>query len=54
MTKEKNINVRVTPELKLLIRELAAADGRSLTSYIESLVKRDARRRERSRRRQPE
>ena len=40
--KQANLHIRVSDETKALLEQLAAADGRSVTNYIEQLVKRAA------------
>ena len=40
MQKTENIYSRVTPELKRQLQEAAAADNRTLSSYIETILKR--------------
>lgn len=40
MQKTDNIYIRVTPELKRQLQEAAAADNRTLSSYIENILKR--------------
>ena len=42
-TKTATINLRVDAEVKALAERAAAADRRSLTSYIEKLIEDDAR-----------
>ena len=41
MTKTDRIYIRVTPEMKEALQELAAADGRSLNNYLEMLLLRE-------------
>jgi predicted HicB family RNase H-like nuclease len=43
-TKTATINLRVEPELKAAAERAAAADRRSLTTYIEMLIEDDVRR----------
>ena len=40
MQKSDNIYIRVTPELKQQLQKAAAADNRTLSSYIENILKR--------------
>lgn len=49
VTKTVPLNLRVTPEFKALLVRLAAGENRTITSYLEWLVKRDARRQRESR-----
>lgn len=46
MSKPSTITVRVTHEVKALIVKRAQEEHRSITSYLEWLVLKDARRRE--------
>lgn len=39
--KKNHINIRVTPQFKRNVEKLAEADGRSVTNYIETLLKRE-------------
>jgi predicted HicB family RNase H-like nuclease len=43
-TKTATINLRVDPEVKAAAERAAAADRRSLTTYIEMLIEDDVRR----------
>lgn len=45
-TKTATLNIRIKPELKALIEKRAEEESRSVTSYIEWLVKKDAKRAE--------
>lgn len=40
MKKTDNIYIRVTPELKQQLQNAAQADNRTLSSYIETVLKR--------------
>lgn len=40
MQKTDNIYIRVTPELKQQLQKAAEADNRTLSSYIETVLKR--------------
>lgn len=40
MKKTDNIYIRVTPELKQQLQKAAQADNRTLSSYIENILKR--------------
>lgn len=40
MKKTDNIYIRVTPELKQQLQKAAEADNRTLSSYIENVLKR--------------
>ena len=48
MEKSESVTIRVTPEFKALILRLAKEDGRTMTTYLEWLVKQDARRKART------
>ena len=39
MNKSDRLNIRISPELKAQLQELANADGRSVSNYIEQLIK---------------
>lgn len=39
--KTERLQIRVTHELKTMLQELAAEDGRSVSSYIEMLIKKE-------------
>ena len=41
MTKTDRIYIRVTPEVKEELQALATAENRSLTNYIENLIKKE-------------
>lgn len=41
MTKTDRLYIRIAPEMKEALQELAAADGRSLSNYIENLLRRE-------------
>lgn len=41
MAKTDRLYIRITPEMKEALQEIAAADGRSLSNYIENLLRRD-------------
>lgn len=41
MAKTDRLYIRITPEMKEALQELAAADGRSLSNYIENLLRRE-------------
>lgn len=40
MIKTELLQLRITPELKAQLKALAAADGRTMSSYVEQLIKR--------------
>ena len=48
--KTETLNLRIDPELKAAAERAAAADRRSLTTYIEKLIEDDVARREGARR----
>lgn len=48
MAKTIPLNLRVTPEFKALLAKLADGEDRTLTGYIEWLVKQDAKRKART------
>lgn len=39
MAKTERIYIRITPELKAQLQAAAAAENRSITNYIEKLIK---------------
>lgn len=39
MAKTERIYIRITPELKAQLQQLAEADGRTVSNYIEQLIK---------------
>lgn len=39
MAKTERLYIRITPEMKEALQEIAAADGRSLSNYIENLLR---------------
>lgn len=39
MTKTDRLQIRITPELKVKIQQLAEAEGRSVSNYVEQLIK---------------
>ena len=39
MCKTERIYIRITPELKAQLQQLAEADGRTVSNYIEQLIK---------------
>lgn len=41
MAKTERLQLRVSEEMKAQLERLAAADGRSVTNYIEQLVRRE-------------
>lgn len=41
MAKTDRLYIRIAPEMKEALQELAAADGRSLSNYIENLLRRE-------------
>ena len=43
MTKDVNIHLRTTEEIRKLVAKLAAEENRSVTSYIEQLIRKAAR-----------
>lgn len=49
MEKTVNLTIRFTPAQKEQLARQAALEGRSITNYIEWLIKRDARRQRKSR-----
>lgn len=45
MTKTERVQLRLTPEVKDALRVIAEAEGRSITNYIEWLIRQDLDRR---------
>lgn len=41
MAKTERLYIRIAPEMKEALQEIAAADGRSLSNYIENLLRRE-------------
>lgn len=41
MTKTERLQIRITPEMKERLQELAAAENRTVSNYIENLIKRE-------------
>lgn len=41
MAKTDRLYIRIAPDMKEALQELAAADGRSLSNYIENLLRRE-------------
>ena len=39
MVKTERLQIRITPELKEQLQQLADADGRTVSNYIEMLIK---------------
>lgn len=39
MTKTDRLQIRITPELKAKLQQLAEAEGRSVSNYVEQLIK---------------
>lgn len=39
MTKTDRLQIRITPELKQKLQALADAEGRTISNYIEQLIK---------------
>jgi predicted DNA-binding protein len=39
MTKTERLQIRISPELKAQLQALAEADGRTLSNYVEQLIK---------------
>lgn len=39
MTKTERLQIRITPELKAQLQQMADADGRTVSNYIEMLIK---------------
>lgn len=46
MTKTDRLVIRITPELKSKLQAAAEADGRSVSNYIEMLIRADLKKRE--------
>ena len=38
-TKSERLQIRITPELKAELQRLAEADGRTVSNYVEQLIK---------------
>jgi predicted DNA-binding protein len=39
MAKTERLQIRITPELKAQLQKLAEAEGRTVSNYIEQLIK---------------
>ena len=39
MNKTERLQIRISPELKAQLQQLADADGRTVSNYIEQLIK---------------
>lgn len=39
MAKTERLQIRITPELKQRLSELAQAEGRTISNYVEQLIK---------------
>ncbi len=39
MNKTERLQIRISPELKAKLQQLAEADGRTVSNYIEQLIK---------------
>lgn len=39
MAKTERLQIRISPELKAQLQKLAEADGRTVSNYIEQLIK---------------
>lgn len=46
MTKTERLQIRITPELKEKLQALADAENRSISNYIENLIKIEVEKRE--------
>ncbi len=46
MTKTERLQIRITPELKDKLQSLAAAENRTISNYIENLIKKELEKRE--------
>lgn len=46
MNKTERLQIRITPELKEKLEALADAENRSISNYIENLIKREVEKRE--------
>ena len=46
MNKTERLQVRITPELKEKLEALAASENRTVSNYIENLIKREVEKRE--------
>lgn len=44
--KTERLQIRISPELKAQLQALAEADGRTISNYIELLIKREIQKRE--------
>lgn len=44
--KTERLQIRISPELKAQLQALAEADGRTISNYIELLIKREVQKRE--------
>lgn len=44
--KTERLQIRISPELKAQLQSLAEADGRTISNYIELLIKREIQKRE--------
>lgn len=41
MAKTERLQIRITPEMKEQLQELAEAESRTVSNYIENLIKRE-------------
>lgn len=41
MEKTERLNIRLTPEMKAQLQAAAEADGRSVSNYLEMLIRRE-------------
>ena len=41
MTKTERLQIRISPELKQQLQRLAEAEGRTVSNYVEQLIKRE-------------
>lgn len=39
MTKTERLQIRITPELKAQLQKMAESEGRTVSNYIEQLIK---------------
>lgn len=39
MTKTERLQIRISPELKAELQRMAEADGRTVSNYVEQLIK---------------
>lgn len=39
MSKSERLNIRISPELKQQLQRLAEAEGRTVSNYIENLIR---------------